>query len=175
LHPTDKNLLVWWGPAAVLAIGGFLWGNFLLGVTVGFANFFIVMGLAIVGYSNVYKRPNLKLRWIIGGLFAATCLAIMATPATFSPGLQHAIEKQATDRRARAELAALFDRDDDYSNLSVTTKHFKVVAITIQGVVPNQDVYERLLADLEKTECNQSCVFHVEVTTQNTQASSVTK
>src|SRR4051812_44469664 len=81
------------------------------------------------------------------GFVAALALPIgyaMAFPASLNPDVQVFIDKQATDRTARAELAAVFGSDPAFGGLSVSSIHLKVVNVTVQGSLATRVDLDRL-------------------------------
>jgi len=81
-------------------------------------------------------------------LFALPVGYAMAFPASVNPDVQVFIDKQATDRRARAELAAVFASDPAYRDLSVSSIHLKVVNVTVHGSLSTRADLQRLRSQI---------------------------
>lgn len=84
----------------------------LLGAEVGILYVAVAVALAwlVAWFLTCTGRPPLA-RAVTVAAVAVPIAAVMADPATVSPGLQHFIGQQATDREARRELAAVFATD----------------------------------------------------------------
>lgn len=76
----------------------------------------------------------------------------MAWPASINPDVRHVIDMQASDRAARAELAAVFASDKVYSDLSVSSVHRRVVNITVRGSLGTRFELDRLRSRIAR-EC----------------------
>ncbi|WP_186775070.1 hypothetical protein [Allorhodopirellula solitaria] len=99
-----------------------------------------------------------------------TCTAIMFTPATFSPDVQHFINKYKNDRTARRELATLLEENADYRDIRFETEQLKVVFVSIRGTVPNGGVIDSLLADLSRLDFVRYCSLDGRLTARDTGA-----
>lgn len=93
----------------------------------------------------------------------------LADPAAVSPDLQVFIDKQATDRAVRRELAVVFATDPAYADLVVSTTHLKTVLVTVHGSVSSRPDWVRLRARLA-AECPavQQCGLHWDVRVRDT-------
>src|SRR5437764_2100047 len=124
---------------AAVVVAAYLRGDYLLGWDCGLVYAGIAAGLlSLLARSLVLTERPSPLR---AAAIAALSLPLpyaLAYPASINPGVQHFIDKQATDRAARAELAAVFASDPAYRDLSVSTVHVKVVNVTIRGSLPSR-------------------------------------
>jgi hypothetical protein len=145
----------------VAAGGAFLRGDHLLGPRCGVAYAMVAAGLLWL-----FARSS-GWRSIVIAAVAVPVAVVMADPASFNPDVQHFIDKHATDRAVRKELAAVFGSDPAYRDLSVSTQHLKVVNFTIRGSVANRADLDRL-RERVGSECPTvgGCVLHWDVTTR---------
>jgi hypothetical protein len=151
---------------AIICVAAYLRGNYLLGAGVGLVYVLITLGLL---YLAARARTPAG-RWSAPEASLVAALAIllgyvMAFPASLSPDLQHFIDKQAADRAARAELAAVFASDPAFKGLWVSSVHLKVINLTIHGPLPGWADLGRLQSRVAE-ECPTAgeCVLQWEVT-----------
>lgn len=131
------------GIAAIVV--AFLRGNYLLGL--GCGGLYAAIAAAIVWLFVRSRTPVGGVSVVRAGFVAAFALPVgyaMAFPASLNPDMQVFIDKQATDRRARVELAAVFASDAAFRDLSVSSVHLKVVNITVHGSLGSRTDLERL-------------------------------
>jgi len=138
MTPTPKRLAIITG-STTLIIVAFLRGNHLLGIETG-----AVYALVATGILALLAQENS--RWIVAliAMMSIPVAIVMAYPASFSPDLQHFIDKQATDRAVCESLYHVFDSDPAFADLSVSTVHLKVVNFTIHGALHTKADFERL-------------------------------
>ena len=157
-RPVARVLL---GTAGVaMCIAAFLRGNHLLGLWCGVIYVALTLGLLWL-----FTRSRTFMR---AATLAALSLAagfVMAWPGSINSGVQIFIDKQAVDRTARAELAAVFASDPAYRDLSVSSAHLKVVNVTVQGALGTRADLDRLRSQIV-SECPAlgECILHWEVT-----------
>lgn len=155
--------------AAVLTTVAFLRGHYLLGVAGGLSYAVITACILwlFARYLTQARRPS-PLQVV--ALFALSLPIgfVLACPTSVSPDLQHFIDKQATDRAARRELAVVFASDPSYGDLSVSTTHLKVVNVTIRGSLSTRTDLDRLRGRII-TECPtlKLCFLHWDVMLQS--------
>jgi hypothetical protein len=158
-------------------------------VGVGLCAVAFLRGYCLLGtaWGVLYVAATLGLLWLLarslvsGGslsfvrvaLATALSLAVgfmMAWPASVNPDVRHFIDKQAVDRAARADLAAVFASDPAYRNLSVSTFHLKPVNVTVRGTLGTRSDLDRLRARII-AECpaltRGGCVLHWDVTVRD--------
>jgi hypothetical protein len=144
----------------------FLRGDHLLGFEYGVTYAFIAVGLLwfLARALVLPERPSL-----VGAaavvVFALPVGFVMAFPASVNPDVQRFINKQADDRAARQELAAVFASDTAFRDLSVSTTHLKIVNVTVRGPLPGRPDLDRLRARIAG-ECRvlKRCPLHWDVT-----------
>jgi len=151
-----------------LSTVAFFRGSYLLGPAWGVIYVAITIGLLWIFARSLPPTGNLSLVRV--AVFTALSLAVgyvMGWPASVNPDLQHFIDKQAVDRAARAELAAVFASDPIYGDFSVSTVHLKPVNVTVRGALGTRADLERLRARTI-AECpaltQGGCVLHWDVT-----------
>lgn len=172
--PTDMNernrnvKAWWWSISAVLICVLFFRGNHLLGASTGITFAFISLAIATIGYRNLVAQAPSRTGMMVYSLFAISCLAVMLAPSSFSPTLQHFIDKQAADRTARSEIAALVRDNAEYRDLKIETKQLKVVFVSIKGKVQDRDTVDRLIADLSQLDFTRHCSLRGQITIQGT-------
>jgi hypothetical protein len=158
--------LVFLALGAVLCTVAFRRGNHLLGPETGVAYLAVTAGvLWILARSFLLtERPSLVRAAVIAALSVPVGFA-MGFPASINPDVQVFINKQATDRAARAELAAVFASDPAFGGLSISTTHLKVVNVTIHGTLKNHPDLSRLRDRIEsKCHVVKLCPLHWDVT-----------
>jgi hypothetical protein len=151
-------------------VAAFLRGNYLLGVGCGVVYAAIAIALVwLLARSRTTAGRVSVPRATLVALFALPVGYAMAFPASINPDVQVFIDKQATDRRARAELAIVFASDPAYSGLSVSSVHLKVVNLTIQGSLSTRADLDRLRSRIGG-ECPAlgECFLHWDVTLRDT-------
>ncbi len=156
--------------AIVVVVGAYLRGEYLLGVGCGIA--YAAITLALVWLVSQARTPAGRvsvIRVLFMMLFVLPVGYAMAFPASLNSDVQVFINKQATERRARAELAAVFASDPAYRDLSVSSVHLKVVNLTIRGSLGARADLERLRSRIT-AECPAlvECFLHWEVTLRDT-------
>ncbi len=148
-----------------MVVAAFLRGNYLFGPGCGVV--YSVISLALLGFlsrSRVLSGRLSATRTVLVTLVAISVGYVMAFPASLNPDVQVFIDKQATDRRTRAELAAVFASDPAYHELSVSSVQLKVVNITVSGPLGSRFDLERLRPRLAG-ECPAmgECLLHWDV------------
>lgn len=125
-------------------IAAFTRGNYLLGQVAGIAYALVAFGISIFVTSELSQRSAATGHRTL--CIAATVLVSLALsfPAFISSDIQISLEKQAIDRATRADLNSLFASDPRYSDLSLKTRHLKLVVVTVSGVVENSNIIEPL-------------------------------
>jgi hypothetical protein len=156
------------GVAVVMA--AFLRGNYLLGLGCGIV--YAAIALALLWLLARARTPAGDVsvaRVVFVMLFALPVGYALAFPASLNPAVQVFIDKQATDRRARAELAAVFASDAAYRDLSVSSVHLKVVNITVRGSMASRSDLQRLRSRIGG-ECPAlgECFLHWDVVLRDT-------
>jgi hypothetical protein len=167
-RPIARLLFAVFGASAVLA--AFLRGNYLLGLECG--AMYAVASVALLWLLARARTPAGKVSTARAAFVTALILPVgyvMAFPASINPDMQVFIDKQATDRQARAELTAVFASDPAYRDLSMSSVHLKVVNITIRGSLGARSELDRLRLRLA-TECPTvgNCPLHWAVTLRDT-------
>ncbi|HEY1189355.1 MAG TPA: hypothetical protein VGE74_17005 [Gemmata sp.] len=167
-RPIARLLLAAVVIAAVVA--AFLRGHHLLGVGCGVG--YAATSVALAGLAARSRTPTGRVsaaRVVFLALFALPVGYAMAFPASLNPDVQVFIDKQATDRRAREELAAVFGPAPVYRDLSVSSAHLKVVNITVAGSVGTRADLERLRSRIV-AECPalRMCFLHWDVSLRDT-------
>lgn len=151
--------------STVLTTTAFLRGNYLLGVAGGLTYAVVTACLVwlFARYLTHAGRPS-PLRVIALFALSLPLILVLAYPTSVSPDLQHFIDKQATDRAARRELAVVFSSDPSYGDLSVSTTHLKVVNVAIRGTLASRTDLSQLRG-LIATECPslEQCVLRWDV------------
>lgn len=110
-----------------LAAVAFLRGSSLFGITGGALYTAISAALLWLFVRSLVSGGKISYVRTAGvAAFSVAVGWVMAFPAKINPDVRHVIEKQATDRAARAELAAVFASDPAFKELSVSTAHPKV-------------------------------------------------
>lgn len=149
----------------VLIAAAFLRGDHLLGFVNGLLYAGVAAGLLwFLAQSLILtEKPSLVRAAVIVALSIPLGF-VLADPASINPDVQHFIDKQATDRAARAELAAVFASDPAYRSLSISTTHLKVVNVTIRGSLDDRPDLDRLRERLA-SECpvTRRCPLHWDV------------
>lgn len=130
--------------AGGFSIAAFARGNYLLGQVAGIAYALVAFAIAIFVTSELSQRAEAKRHRTF--CIAAMVLVSLALsfPAFISSDIQLSLEKQAIDRATRADLKSLFASDPEYSDLSLKTRHLKLVVVTVSGVVENSNIIEPL-------------------------------
>ena len=144
-------------------VAAFLRGNYLLG---------LVCGIVYAGVAFALLLLLARSRTPGGGVSVARVafVAVLAVPVGYVmafpsyPDVQIFIDKQATERKARGELAAVFASDPAYRDLSVTSVQLKVVNISVRGVLGTRADLDRLRSRIA-AECPAlgECLLHWEV------------
>jgi hypothetical protein len=153
--------------SVALCVVAFLRGNYLLGLEWGVL--YVVATLAVLRLLFLALTPPRGPSFVgVAGVTALslTLAYVMAWPASISPDVQHFINKQAIDRTARGELAAVFASDPAYRDLAVWTVHLKPVNVTIRGTLGTRSDLDRLRARVFgecPTFTRGGCVLHWDV------------
>ena len=93
----------------------------------------------------------------------------MAFPATVNSDIHHFIDKQATDRAARTELKQVFKSDPGFAELSISTRHVKVVNVFISGSLPSHIDLKRLRDRItEECQALRLCPLHWDLKLRDT-------
>ncbi|MBX7104589.1 MAG: hypothetical protein K1X57_10945 [Gemmataceae bacterium] len=133
----------------VAVVAAFLRGSYLLGSGCGVVYAAIATSLMwMLARARTPAGSISVARVVFILLFALPVGYAMAFPASINPDVQVFIDKQATDRRARAELAAVFASDPAYRDLSVSSVHLKVVNITVHGSLGTRADLQRLRSQI---------------------------
>lgn len=130
---------------ASLSVVAFLRGNHLLGMEAGIM-FALVTGGALWLFVKTFARDG-KIsfaRLVATSLLIGFVAFAIAFPAKVNSDLQHFIDKQATDRAARVEVRQVIESDNTFGSLSVATTRYKWVLVTVSGVMPTRDDFNRL-------------------------------
>ncbi|TWT56406.1 hypothetical protein CA85_42190 [Allorhodopirellula solitaria] len=162
--------LGWWISSVAITCVLLLRGHYLLGPSVGITFAFMTLAIAVIGYRYLCIQTPTRTGVVMFSIFAMTCTAIMFTPATFSPDVQHFINKYKNDRTARRELATLLEENADYRDIRFETEQLKVVFVSIRGTVPNGGVIDSLLADLSRLDFVRYCSLDGRLTARDTGA-----
>lgn len=150
-------------------VAAFLRGNHLLGLDCGVIYAAVALALLwLLARSRTSTGSVSLMRVAVVVALAVPVGYAMAFPASINPDVQVFIDKQATDRRARAELAAVFDSDQAFGDLSVSSVHLKIVNLTVRGALHTQTDLD-LLRSRIAVECPTlgPCALHWEVTLRN--------
>jgi hypothetical protein len=130
---------------ALLSVLAYLRGDYLFGFPVGIF-YAVVAGLAVwllVRLLVFAETPSFVGAVAVVAVSVVVGL-VLAFPAAVNSDVQVAIDRQAEDRAARAELAAVFASDPAFSGLWASTTHLKVVNVTIHGSLPARADLNRL-------------------------------
>jgi hypothetical protein len=119
-------------------------GAYLLGQGVGFTYAVVASLISVLFFRALSQSPLPKLRLVMLLLLTTSVSLAFAFPTYVNPDVQHFVDKEATDRNARRELATLFSNDSAFRELGVSTTHLKVVNVEIHGTVPSRSDLERL-------------------------------
>ena len=120
-------------------------GNYLFGLAGAITYSLLLAGLIwLFAQSFNRKGKAARIQTIAVTILAVAIGYALAVPATVNPDVQHFINKQATDRSVRGELKRVFESDPEFSDLSISTTHLKVVNVTIHGTLPTLDDVQRL-------------------------------
>lgn len=153
-----------------VAAAAFVRGNYLLGPATGIAYAVITLALCWLvsrarTRSGVISTPQMTLA-------VAIALPVgygMAFPASINRDVQYFIDRQATDRRVRSELAAVLSSDSAYNDLAVSSLQSKCVLITISGALPSRAALVRLRSRIiDECPAIGQCLLRWEVTLQDT-------
>ncbi len=150
-----------------LCVAAFLRGNFLFGLEWGVLYVLVALGLLclLARCRTPAGRLSPPRVAVVGALAVAVGLA-MAWPTAVNPDVQVFIDKQAVDRAARSELAAVFATDAAYESLWVSSVHVKAVNVTVRGSLGTRAELDRLRARIIR-ECPEvtrgGCVLHWDV------------
>jgi len=140
--------------AYVAVIGvAFFRGNQLLGLDWGIV--YAVIAFALLGLLTCSRTPagDLSLGKVVFVVALALPVAYAMTfPASINPSVQVFIDKQANDRRIRADLAAVIGSDPAFDGLTVSSVHLKVVNVTVRGTLSTLSDFDRLRARITR-EC----------------------
>lgn len=125
--------------SVALCVAAFLRGNYLLGPSCGVTYAAISVGLLwlLVGSRTPVRGAAVAVLSLAAG-------GMMAFPASINPSMQYFIDKQAADRVARTELAAVFGSDPAFRELSTSSVQLKVVNVTIRGSLDTRSDLNRL-------------------------------
>ena len=162
--------LIWWISAAAVVGVLFLRGHYLLGPFVGVVFAIMTLSIAVIGYRNLCLQTPTRSAVALFSVFAIACTAIMFTPASFSPDVQHSINKYRDDRNAQTELAALLGANQDYRDIRIETEQLKVVFVSVRGTVSDSGVIARLLTELSRLEFVRYRSLHGRVIARDTGA-----
>lgn len=132
-----------------VAIGAYARGDYLLGWDVGIAYALVAVAVALCVVSAGLRRPTAPWPFAFAIAGAVVVGLVLFYPASVNSDVDIFIQKQADDRSVRSELYALFESDPQYSGLSLTTWHAKVVVATVSGVVQDLDVVDELATHLK--------------------------
>ena len=142
-RPIARALFAALGVVAVVA--AYIRGNYMLGT--GWGVVYAVIAVALLWILARSRTPagSVSVRRVVFVmLFALPVGYAMAFPASINADVQAFIDKQATDRRARTELAAVFASNPAYRDLSVSSVHLRMVNITVQGSLDTRADLQRL-------------------------------
>ena len=136
-------------------------GDYLLGRGAGIAYAFVALLITMLFYSTLSQSPLPKVRLVVLVLFAVPVALAFAFPTYVNPDVQYSVDKEATDRNARNELATLFAKDTAFRELGVSTIQLKVVNVEIHGVVPTRSDLDRLRSQvLSQCDFVEHCFVH---------------
>lgn len=125
-------------------IAAFARGNYLLGQVAGISYTLVAFAIAIFVASELSRTAEPKGHRTLCIAAAVLVSLALSFPAFISSDIQISLEKQAIDRAVRADLNSLFASDPQYSDLSLKTRHLKLVVVTVSGVVENTNIIETL-------------------------------
>ncbi len=157
--------------SVVLIAMAYLRGNYLFGWGGGVAYMVITAGmLGLFARSFVLTDKPSLIRPLVVGLLSLPIGFAMASPASLNSDVQIVIDRQAVDREARAELAAVLGSDPAYSNLSVSTRQLKVLNVTIRGSLDYRREIDQLRSRIA-VECPilRYCPLHWDVMLRKSQ------
>ena len=154
----------------VACVAAYLRGNELLGPVVGglyAVTAALLLLLAHRSRTAAGRVSPLRLVWV--AVLAVPLGVALAFPTALNPDVQVFIDKTATERAARRELAALFASDPAFLGLSVSAIHLKVVNLIIKGSLASEEALRRLRSRVF-AECPTAagCVIHWELTFRDT-------
>ncbi len=158
------------GVGCGLCVIAYLRGDYLLGFDVAVAYVAVTIGLLWL-FARSRKSDG---SWSHGrmGIVVVFSLAaglLMAYPALFMSDLQHFIDKQAVDRAARAEFAAVFASDHAYRDLSISTSRLKMVNLSVSGSLPTRnDLYQLRSRMIKECPTIRNCWLHWDITLRDT-------
>jgi hypothetical protein len=136
-----------------VVIGAFLRGEHLLGLSCGFA--YSAVAMAFLWFLVRCQSDDGRISFVRAGVVLLVALPVasaLAFPAAVNPDVQVFIDKQALDRLARKELAAVFASDAAFDSLSVSSEHLKAVNITVLGELKSDADLKRVRSRVE-AEC----------------------
>lgn len=135
-------------PSAFVALStglAFLWGDFLMGESMGW--WFAVQaacGAGLVVWCLVIaKRASL---WRDAAVAALTLriVAGLVFPTLFQPTWQMLIDDRAAERTARNQVVAVLSSDPAYRDLSASVRYRKCAQVIITGLVGSRADFDRL-------------------------------
>lgn len=161
MNDRNRNARLWWlGVSAFVICVLFFRGNYLLGTSTAVAFAFISLAIATIGYRNLIAQRTSRAGIVVYSVFSICCVAVMVSPASFSPTLQHFIDKQAAERTARNQISALIRDNAEYRDIRIETEQLKAVFVSIEGSVPDRLTADRLVADLSRMDFTEYCILH---------------
>lgn len=147
--------------AASLVLAGYSRGNYLFGQGGGILYAIVGSLIVLLYYRALSRTPVPKVRVIALTLLAIPTSLAFTFPTYLNPVLQYGIDDHRIDRMARAELSKVFAEDPAFGNLSVSTKHLKIVNVEIRGTVPTDNDLDRLRTRvMEHCEFPKHCFIH---------------
>ena len=130
-------------------ITAFARGNHLLGQVAGISYAFVAFAMAILVSSELSRTAEAKGHRTLCIAAAVLVSLVLSFPTFINSDIQISLEKQAIDRAVRADLNSLFASAPQYSDLSLKTRHLKLVVVTVSGVVENTKIKETLAKRLK--------------------------
>lgn len=121
---------------------------------------FVAMLVTLLFVRALSKTPTPRWRFALLTVIAIPVSLAFAFPMYLNPGLQYFIEKEATDRVARAELATLLVDDPAFQELTVSTTQRKILCVEIDGAMPTREDLLRVRSRAT-TECESLRHCHV--------------
>lgn len=119
-------------------------GDHLLGQSAGVTYAIVASLITMLFFRELSQSPLPKIRLLVLVLFTIPVSLAFAFPTYVNPDVQHFVNKETVDRRARRQLAMLFENDTAFRELGVSTTHLKVVCVEIHGTIPTESDLDRL-------------------------------
>lgn len=139
-------------------------GSYLLGRSVGITYAAVALMIIALFARAIRETPVRKHRIAFLTLFLIPVCAAFAFPSQLNPEIQVDVDKQARARLAHNELYAVFADDPAFSDLSISTTHYKTVNVEVHGMVTSKADLGRVQQLVyERCEFVESCLVRWQV------------